>query len=231
MGLEIFYDIHAPDDWSSGRIRSVLSKARDVALGLGFAEVGKVEPNDPDCPKSICLKHCPKQYSYLAVDAESGWFFRTWPGERCETAFFGLCRFPGCIVKDGLSIGTGYGKGWHYHTWCKTQYADVVSRAHFLKCHLGIIQILDCLKRSGLVVNVRDGGDYWKSRKLERLIKRLEDMHCAVAAVAGAVKDAAESLPGAVVAPITAHKNFERLEAKGVEVMRRRRAKNTWRTA
>ena len=85
MGLEIFYDIQAPDDWSSGRIRSVLSKARDVALGLGFAKVGKVEPNDPDCPKSICLKHCPKQYSYLAVDAESGWFFRTWPGERCET--------------------------------------------------------------------------------------------------------------------------------------------------
>jgi hypothetical protein len=208
------------------------SQRRGISLSdLGSLKLEKWNRMTRIVPSPFASSTAQRKYSYLAVDAESGWFFRTWPGERCETAFFGLCRFPGCIVKDGLSIGTGYGKGWHYHTWCKTQYADVVSRAHFLKCHLGVIQILDCLKRSGLVVNVRDGGDYWRSRKLERLIKRLEEMHCAVAALAGAVKDAAESLPGSIVAPITAHKSFERLEAKGVEVMRRKRAKNTRRTA
>ena len=108
--------------------------------------------------------------------------------------------------------------------WNGGRVRKVLSKARDLG--LGIIQILDCLKRSGLVVNVRDGGDYWKSRKLECLIKKLEEMHCLVAAVTGAFKDAAEKLPGAVIAPITALRNFEGLEAQGVEIMRRKRVKN-----
>lgn len=223
MGLDIFYDLHAPDGWDSNRVRKTLTKAREFALGLGFAEVGPVEPNDPEHPVSICLKRHSKKYAFLSVEAKRGWRFRTWPGEGCETAFFGLCRFPSHLEKDGRSFATGYGKGWHYHTWCKTQYADVISREHFLKCHLGVIRILDFLKEAGLKVGARDGGDYWKTRDLKRLAAKLDEMHCLVAAVTGAFKDASEKMTGQVISPITGKKNFEHLEARGREMMARTR--------
>lgn len=222
MGLEIFYDLHTPATWDRTKVRSAVLAARRHAMTLGFKEVNPVKRNDPARPRTMGVRRLPKDL-YVTADAEDGWFFRTWPGEGCETAIFGLCRFPAHVKVEGRSIAFGWGAGWHFHDGCKTQYADLVSRAHFLKCHLGIISILDFFRAEGCVVRVRDGGDFWKSRRVERLTRRLEEMHAAVAAVAGVFKDAADGLPGAVIAPITMRADFERLEARGRAQLGRRR--------
>ena len=225
MGLEIFYDLHAPATWSAARVRQTVEAARRRALTLGFAEVDEVERNDATKPETMCVRRLPEDFSrpYLTAEAEDGWFFRTWPGERCETAFFGLCRFPARVEVDGGSVAFGWGPGWHFHTWCKTQYADLVSREHFLKCHLGVIAVLDFFRDRGCRVHVRDGGDYWKSRRVDRLASRLQRMHAVVAAVTGGLKDAGEGVAGQFVAPITGHPQFEHLEAQGHALMAQKR--------
>lgn len=223
MGLEIFYDLHAPASWNASKVRRVVEAARKHALTLGFAEVNEVIRNDPKHPRTMGVKRPPKDADFVRAEAIDGWFFRSWPGERCETAIFGLCKFPPRVSVGDRSVAFGWGDGWHFHTWCKTQYAEMVSRAHFLKCHLGVIWVLDFFRSEGCRVAVRDGGDYWKSRRIERLIKRLEEMHARVAAVAGAFKDASEGSGGQVVSPIVEHPRFEKLEAEGLSLFQQRR--------
>ena len=41
MGLDIFYDLHAPKHWSNDEVRSVVERARKFATTLGFAKVTK----------------------------------------------------------------------------------------------------------------------------------------------------------------------------------------------
>lgn len=227
MGLEIYYDLHAPATWHADRVRETIESARRFALTLDFAEVDVVKPNDPEQPQHIIVRRVPDDFPRpcLSALAEAGWYFRTWPGERCETAFFGLCHFPSRVECEGRSVPLGWGSGWHYHSSCKTQYADLASRDYFLKCHLGVIAILDFFRDCGCRVRVRDGGGYWKSRSERLLFKRLEDMHAMVAAVTGAFKDATEGMEGQTIAPISERNDFERLEARGREMFRRNRRK------
>jgi hypothetical protein len=224
MGLEIFYDLHAPA-WNHSKVRQIVLAARRHASTLGFEEVDQMKRNDPARPQTMGVRRSRSDLGYVSASAEDGWFFRTWPGEGCETAIFGLCRFPARVHIDGRTIAFGWGEGWHFHSGCKTQYADLVSRAHFLKCHLGIISILEFFQSAGCLVRVRDGGDFWKTRRVERLTRRLENMHAVVAAVAGTFKDAADNLPGKIIAPITRRADFERLEAEGRMLLARRAAR------
>lgn len=229
MGLEIFYDLHTPPVWDAARVRGAVLAARRQALTVGFAEVGEVKRNDPDHPRTMGVRRLPKNFPrpYLSATAKDGWFFRTWPGEGCETAIFGLCRFPARVEVENRSVAFGWGAGWHFHSWCKTQYADLVSREHFLKCHLGVIAVLDFFRAEGCLVRVRDGGDYWKSRRVERLAGRLQQMHAVVAAVVGGIKDASENVAGQFIAPIAQHPQFEHLEAQGHAMMARKRRRKT----
>ena len=96
-----------------------------------------------------------------------------------------------------------------------------------MKCHLGIIAILDFFRDCGVRVRVRDGGGYWKSRSERLLSERLEDMHAMVAAVTGTFKDAAEGMDGQTIAPISERKDFERLEARGREILGQNRRRKT----
>lgn len=225
MGLEICYDLHAPAFWPDERVREVVEQIHEFALTLGFAEADPVRPNDPKNPRTLVVKESEGAGALPSVQATEGWYFRTWPGKGCETAFFGLCRFRGTVVVDGVEIPTGWGEGWHFHTCCKTQYADRVSREHFMKCHLGVIAILDAFRTNGAEVNVRDGSGYWEHRNDGELAKQLDEWNGIVAAVAGAIKDAADGCEGRVVAPILNAPDFEHLEAQGHEVIQRKRQK------
>jgi hypothetical protein len=189
MGLEIFYDLHAPADWPNARVQDVVEKVHDLSLVLGFAEVDPVLPNDPDESKTLLVKDASDVALLLPrVSSTEGWFFRAWPGEGCETALFGLCYFPRIVTVNGVEMATGWGEGWHFHTWCKTQYADRVSREHFLKCHRGVIAILDAFHANGVEVNARDGSGYWEHRDDAKLLEQLDDWNRIVAATAGATR-------------------------------------------
>ncbi len=227
MGLEIFCDLHAPADWHRDRVLAAIEVAHQTAVGLDFAEVDPIVPNLQDCPETISVQDAPDSLHGLRAKAEDGWIFRTWPGEGCETALFGLCRFPGTVMAGDRLIPTGWGEGWHHHTWCKTQYADRISRGHFLKCHLGIIAILDAFRSAGIEVNVRDGSGFWDHRDQDELIRQLDEWNGTVAAVAGAFKDALDQSAGRVVSPIFSAPDFEHLEAQGHETLRRKRDERT----
>ncbi len=213
MGLEIYYDLHAPAHWTAAQVRTALEAARERALEQGFAEVDEFTEN---APTTLSLKDPPDEGPFLHTTSSIGWQFRTWPGEGCETAFFGLSWFPAAFVAhDGRTVESGWGEGWHYHTGCKTQYADCVSREHFLRCHCGVVAVLDACREAGLETNVRDVSEYWQHRDLAKLHGEIDSWNRTVAAFAGAFKDAMEGAPGDVVAPIFAKSDFEHLEAEG----------------
>ena len=61
---------------------------------------------------------------------------------------------------------------------------------NFLRCHLGVIVLLDEAKRLGILGKVSDEGDFWETRSLERLIKEVGEQSAMLAGFLGALKDA-----------------------------------------
>jgi hypothetical protein len=225
MGLEIYYDIHAPADWQAERVRLTLENLRRVALEQGFAEVDEIVEGEHH---TIGLKDPPDTGPSPHATSTDGWHFVVWPGPGCETAWFGLHRYSANVTtEEGAIVPTGWGEGWHYHTWCKTQYADRVTREHFLHCHRGVIAMLDACREAGLETHARDGSGYWEHRDLAELNAQIDAWNGIVAAVAGAVKDAAEDCAeGEVQSPIFANADFERLELEGQQSLRSSAEKN-----
>ncbi len=72
-------------------------------------------------------------------------------------------------------------------------------------------------------MNVRDGSGYWQHRDKAELERQIEEWNSVIAAIAGAFKDGTEELDGQVVSAIFEAPDFERLEAKGHEVLQRKR--------
>jgi hypothetical protein len=132
----------------------------------------------------------------------AGHLFRVSVGRGCEPLLLGLCRYPR--------------GGWRLKSFCKTQYASLHGWEHFLRCHTAVIDLLAGARRLGFGVKISDEGDYWPRRSVKALQANLEELNAAVAAAAGALKDAAEASgsPG-VQSPIFTHAQFERLEAEG----------------
>ena len=147
--------------------------------------------------------------------------FSTWPGQGCEEANFGLCRYPAVIeVVDPLhrgqrrTIRTRLG-GWRWSSFCKTQYAsnpDCGGVANFLRCHLSVIRMLDHAKQLGILQGVSDEGEFWEKRNVESLAREVGQWNGMIASLAGQLKDL---LGPNLAAPITEYPDFEHLEAKG----------------
>ena len=108
---------------------------------------------------------------------------------------------------------TGFRGGWLLRGFCKTQYAGVQGWENFVQCHLRLISLLDFWRGLGVGVEVSDEGDYWKTRSLDKLRESLRSYNGLVAAMSGALKDAAGDT--AVQAPIFGYNDFERLEHEG----------------
>jgi hypothetical protein len=76
--------------------------------------------------------------------------------------------------------------------------------------------------RKGFLAGVSDEGDFWETRRLERLTKEIGDQSAMLAGFLGALKDAMGQSPGVagtVEAPIAAYPNFEHLEAEGQRLL------------
>jgi hypothetical protein len=111
-----------------------------------------------------------------------------------------------------------------WHSFCKTQYAahpKLGGEANFLKAHLSLIELLDQLGAAGAKVHIRDDSNYAKHRNVDRLLRSLRDWDALVAGFVGAIGDALSDHPGTVVAPIKQRPDFEHLEAKGIDVLRK----------
>lgn len=231
MGLSIHYDFEYHQDHPD----DIINNLRHKALTLPFEIVSDIEHfkgdecnymkrkgKDEWCwlliqtVESIYDKENPR-YSYGATPIEII-AFRTWPGEGCEPANFGLCRYPSKIeIDNNRSIETEFGTGWHWSSFCKTQYVMKRGIEHFLRCHLLVIKMLDFAKELGILKKVSDDGEYWERRSVEELVKEVGRWDAFIAAQVGSLLDKTPE-GGHVEAEILKRPDFEHLEMKGREL-------------
>lgn len=138
-----------------------------------------------------------------------------------------VCKYPAFINIEGKRIATKR-TGWSWSSFCKTQYASdpqLGGVQHFLRCHLGVIRVLDFIKATELVqVKVSDEGGYWEQRDVKALVQEVGEWNEFIAAFTGELRD---SIGPELEAAITSFPNFEHLEARGLarlEKLRRDKA-------
>ncbi|GAH82955.1 unnamed protein product, partial [marine sediment metagenome] len=155
--------IHYSFEYHSDNPAEIVNKMRHQALTLPFETVSDVHHFEGD--ECNYMKRKGKdEWNWLLIQAVENIkdtkdprysygvtpieiiAFRTWPGKGCEPANFGLCCFPSRIEIDNKSIETDLDAGWHWGSFCKTQYAMQGGLEHFLKCHLMVIKMLDFAK-------------------------------------------------------------------------------------
>jgi hypothetical protein len=231
MGLTIHYDLKTshskPQD-----VRKLVEAIRQHALDLPFKEVGEVQQfdgqdtgwdrkDDPDRWLKIqSAGHVSNNRSHYTIPATNIVALSTWPGEGCEPANFGFCKYPAYFKTDKGRKATKL-NGWRWHSFCKTQYASdpkCGGGENFLRCHLSVIKLLDFIKQTGLVgVEVSDESDYWTHRDVKKLAQEVGEWNEMIAGLASELRTEAEAHGKSIEAPITGFPNFEHLEAKGLE--------------
>lgn len=157
-----------------------------------------------------------QEYPQLSVYPAEAVYFTVYLGDGCETCSFGLVRYPETVTYQGRKIDVNC-PGWVWRDFCKTQYASNPQYGgvqNFLRCHLGLIAILDMAQKFGFEMEVYDEGGYWENRSVEKLLRELADYNQLVAAIAGKIKDQIDKNT-TLIASIFDYPNFEHLEAKG----------------
>jgi hypothetical protein len=85
-----------------------------------------------------------------------------------------------------------------------------------------VVRLLDFAAAMGpMTVEVDDEAHYWDRREPKELVSTVGDWNQFVAAFAGTLKDLAEREGVAVQSAIAGFPNFEHLEAKGLDRLRR----------
>ena len=247
MGLTIHYQLAITGD--EAHARKFIQQLHQAALDLPFQHVGEiVEFQGDECDWKQRADDDPHRWmliqagTHIALPVEP-WekrqgvtrhldvrpkhiiAFETEPGVGSEAANFGLCQFPSELSHPEYGKLKTKLKGWSWHSFCKTHYASdprCGGLPNFLRCHLGVVALLDEAKRLGVLGSVNDEGDFWETRSLERLTKEIGDQSAMLACFLGALKDAMGQAPGGagtVEAPIAAYPNFEHLEADGQRLL------------
>lgn len=247
MGLTIHYQLAATGD--EAHARKLVQQLRQAALGLPFQHVGEiVEFRDDQCDWQQRADDDPNRWlliqarTHIALSVsppekrrgitremdvlpQHVIAFETEPGDGCEPANFGLCRFLSEVSHPDFGKLQTKLKGWSWHSYCKTHYASdprCGGLPNFLRCHLGVVALLDEAQRLECLGNVSDEGEFWETRNLERLTKEVGEQSAVLASVFGALKDTAGQASGGtgtVEAPIAGYPNFEHLEADGQRLL------------
>jgi hypothetical protein len=149
------------------------------------------------------------------VFPERAYAFAVHPGRGCESASFGLLRYPKVLeLADGRRVPTNV-SGWWWQDFCKTQYASNPRHGgfeNFRRCHLSLVALLDAAAKLGLKTKVSDESAYASLRDMDKLRLEIAEWNELIAGFVGRLKD---GMPGASDAPIMEYPDFEHLEARG----------------
>jgi hypothetical protein len=220
MGLTIHYELHA-EPCPSTRARQLIEGLHQRAFDLPFGKVGDiVEYEGEGCdfrrreggdPHRWLLVQSMRMTDTELVPPNHVIAFSTWPAEGCEPANFGLGMYP--VAEPG----------WHWASFCKTQYASNPNHegiANFLHAHLTVVKFLDFAKELGVLRAVKDESGFWEERDVKALVETVGHWNEMMAGLVGQYKDL---MGDKAVAEITNYPNFEHLEARGRDRRRRRR--------
>lgn len=230
MGLHICYELSLPAQTSRARVLHLLGALRSHSEGLPFDQMTEVrEFAGADCETVPGKESWSDPWALFRVGAlarviqgadgdhdglvapEYAAGFLVFPGRRCEPAAFGFSHAPAEARVQGATLPIRH-PGWHWHYCCKTQYASLVSDAHLLRCHLGLIEVLDAARGLGIEVTVRDETGYHEHRDESKLLQSVQAANQLMARIAGRMADALDSSSTKTVAPIFEHPRFEQLE-------------------
>lgn len=234
MGLTIHYTLKSSTQ-SMPKVRSLVEQLRQRALDLPFKEVSNLfEVTGDRCDFEKCQEDDRNRWLLIQCGqyVERGRFrfavkpkhivaFSAWPGEGCEEANFGLCRYPGIIqVKDQSwphrtrHVRTGL-SGWSWCSFCKTEFAsnpEFGGLPNFLTCHLAVIATLDHAQDLGVLEHVSDEGEFWERRSLQALAESVGEWNTMLAGVVGKLNDA---FGNNFESEISRFSDFEHLKAVG----------------
>src|SRR5437867_4753946 len=213
MGLHLNYELRLPDAATAEEVGTVLVRLLDFALGLSFKSVTEIYRPEPGLfdsrggglrfLASVIANVFVDDTPPLIADIDLVRGFSVMPGNGCESAAFAFTPRADQSGKNG---------DWFWYSSCKTQYASVISDAHLVACHSGLVKLLDRAIDIGVSVVVRDETRYWETRDEQRLISEVHNMNRIVAALAGNLGDLDGVVNGRVHAPIFGHPRFEHLE-------------------
>lgn len=175
MGLTISYTLGTKEE-DAGGIRGMIAELQRRATRLPLNEVGEVielagdaadfRHSGSDDPNWWLLiqagQYLLGRREHEPAPPERLIAFTTVPGDGCEPANFGLCRCP-----QGMP-------GWRWRSFCKTAYAnhpDFGGVMNFLKCHIGVIKVLDDARTLGMSTEVSDPTGYFESRDTADLLR------------------------------------------------------------
>lgn len=218
MGLTLHYELRSGVRTAAQALR-LIERLREAACDLPFEEVGpitewKAESGErEDFPGGMwhATQFVQRGESWSEIYPARLVAFRIEPAAGSESAEFGLARYPRRA-------------GWSWKSFCKTQYASAPQHggvANFVRCHVGLVKLLDVAAKLGVQVKVVDESEYWKNRDGEALVREISRWNELIAGVGGALKDAQGS--GQVTGPIFEFPNFEHLEARHAARRRKRR--------
>jgi hypothetical protein len=235
MGLTISYSLAAKVELPKDA-RGLVEKLRQHAHDLPFSEVGEIieacgEPAayDPDHfdrddeSKWLKIQAChllELSDSYARIAPDHLIAFTVFPGDGCEPANLGLCRYPKEILHNGKRFKTKL-DGWRWSSFCKTQYASNPACGgldNFVRCHIGLVKLLDRAAEIGILAKVSDEGGYFEKRDAAELVTEIDDWNKMIAGAVGTLKDTLQSLghdSRSFLSEITKYPDFEHLEAKG----------------
>jgi hypothetical protein len=239
MGLTIHYEFRLSGSESDAR--QFIHGLHQAAQDLPFASVEKVvevkvAPSDPGPynPHEARSERLWSGYRQIEYDRERTGpnsyrsrradvapthliEFMAQPGEGCETATVGLCRYPTFVqVSPSRQLRTRLDGCWRWSCHCKTQYASNPKYGgveNFLCCHLSVVALLDQVKTSACRLKVYDEGEFWQKRSVPELVREVgvwnEDMAGFFSAFQSVIG------PG-LQGSIRDFPNFEHLEAAGL---------------
>jgi len=236
MGLTIHYSLKAgvrTFEQAKALVRDIHAAASEwpfdyVGPVIDVPE-GTILPDFPPGPPDV-RRHVPRGIGFapITVDGDIRYeyvkpiehvAFVTDPGGS-EWAEFGLARYPATVDMDGRDFPSGL-NGWRWRGFCKTQYASDPNHGgirNFLRCHLGLVHVLDRAKELGILDHASDEGNYWEKRDLAALVREVSRWNTAIAGIVGRMQDDLEKAGldrNGIVAAIKNFPDFERLEAEG----------------
>ena len=220
MGLTVHYQLTLPGDTPADDVRAKLLELKAFADTVGFERVlGPTEytPDelagleDRDIVKILASTMCDDRFEFdqLEWGDPCAMAFLVVPGAECECAVFGF------LAPGARRDPDDHPRDWFWGAFCKTQYASMVSDEHFLKCHLGLVRVLDHAAKLGITVSVGDEGGYWDTRSTEKLLDSVYHMNRLMARFAGALSDRLGE-GHKLEAPIFDHPDFEHLEMEEI---------------
>jgi hypothetical protein len=222
MGLHLCYRLTLPGDTTIEDVRARLSALHSFASTVGFQAVhGPAEYSIDELVEERDHREIvPIIVSTLAGDVPDFHGFRSAdpcvtafviaPGKHCEPAVLGFIP-PGSRATYPDSDDDLCPDEWFWSGACKTQYASLVSHDHLIRCHVGLVRVLEHAATLGIGVSVEDETGYWEHRSTEKLIVAVEDMNRLIAKFAGALSDRLGDAHH-LDAPIFEHAEFEHLE-------------------